>query len=145
VPPAVVVLFAALVGLTSPDSFVAWRRKALPPRKRSQSTQVLDILETTVVLAATRVATYRETTATGEERLKHDICGFKSCAQDRTAATIVGIELLLKGFAGPQPTLFGVLNLLSSTLASGWCQVPQCGSISVRENKALQLTAPGSV
>jgi len=44
VPPAVVVLFAALVGLTSPDSFVAWRRKALPPRKRSQSTQVLDLL-----------------------------------------------------------------------------------------------------
>ena len=26
--------------------------------------------------------------------------GFKSCPQDRDAATVVGIELLLKGFAG---------------------------------------------
>jgi len=56
VPPAVVVLFAALVGLTSPDSFVAWRRKALPPRKRSQSTQVLETLERFVSLARFVVA-----------------------------------------------------------------------------------------
>jgi hypothetical protein len=33
-------------------------------------------------------------------RLQRGACGFKSCPQDRSAATIASIELLLKGFAG---------------------------------------------
>jgi hypothetical protein len=33
------------------------------------------------------------------------IRGFKSCHQDRNAATVVAIELLLKGFAGARNQL----------------------------------------
>jgi hypothetical protein len=33
-------------------------------------------------------------------RLKRGACGFKSCPQDRSAATVASIELSLKGFAG---------------------------------------------
>jgi hypothetical protein len=39
-------------------------------------------------------------------RLKRNIRGFKSCRQDRRTATVVAIELLLKGFAGARNQLY---------------------------------------
>jgi hypothetical protein len=69
------------------------------------ASHILDILETTVLLAAIHVVTQGGNPLRLEVRLKRDVCGFKSCPQDRSAATVVAIELLAKGFAGARNTL----------------------------------------
>jgi hypothetical protein len=59
--------------------------------------QIFHILETTVFLG---VIPCRDLSRNNRYERMATICGFKSCPQDRGAATVVAIEILLKGFAG---------------------------------------------